>query len=171
MAIMNPTFLELNRCPHCSVDKPNLSVIGAHMETTDYLGRAKRLWRCYRCAACDLDIWWLEGVVNDLHDSQRPACDGITDKIDFFIYVHLQNTSTVSREKTQHSIFSEKRVCTNSLEKSNRIRNTRRSRIRCGAIGCIKCSRAKNTIRRRTVVCDDKRYQLRRSHNIFATDL
>jgi len=46
------TLLDLDRCPHCSVDRPTLAFTGAQHETTDFGGENKRFWRCYRCARC-----------------------------------------------------------------------------------------------------------------------
>jgi DNA-directed RNA polymerase subunit RPC12/RpoP len=43
--------LKISRCPHCSVDKPNLST-AANFETTDDKGLNRRNWRIYKCARC-----------------------------------------------------------------------------------------------------------------------
>ncbi len=43
--------LDLDRCPHCSVDRPNLSVLW-QTETTDFTGGIRRFWRSYRCHRC-----------------------------------------------------------------------------------------------------------------------
>ena len=44
--------LELSRCPHCSVDTPNLQRTGSTFNTTDYQANNKRFWASYRCARC-----------------------------------------------------------------------------------------------------------------------
>lgn len=43
--------LDLDRCPHCHVDRPTLAQL-ANYETTDYSGGSRRFWRVYRCARC-----------------------------------------------------------------------------------------------------------------------
>lgn len=43
--------LELGRCPHCSVDKPNL--ISIHQESThNHRGGNHRFWKIYKCKRC-----------------------------------------------------------------------------------------------------------------------
>jgi hypothetical protein len=43
--------LELHRCPHCSIAKPNLFVI-AWQQTTNHEGYNKRQWGIYQCGNC-----------------------------------------------------------------------------------------------------------------------
>lgn len=43
--------LELERCPHCGVDKPNLYA-GKSFETADHEERIQRIWVAYTCARC-----------------------------------------------------------------------------------------------------------------------
>lgn len=43
--------LRLDRCPHCGVDRPNLTKIWDTF-TTNSEGTNKRLWRGYKCARC-----------------------------------------------------------------------------------------------------------------------
>ena len=43
--------LDLDRCPHCGVAKPNLSALGQY-ETQDFLGSNRRLWKNYFCSKC-----------------------------------------------------------------------------------------------------------------------
>lgn len=43
--------LELNRCPHCNVDRPNLPMVW-HAQTDAHSGGARRFWRVYRCTSC-----------------------------------------------------------------------------------------------------------------------
>jgi len=50
MADLNPT-LDLDRCPHCSVARPNLSA-KHQIETVDSSGRLERKWLVYVCASC-----------------------------------------------------------------------------------------------------------------------
>lgn len=43
--------LELPRCPHCSVNLPNLPEV-SKFETTDHAKTTIIRWRCYRCESC-----------------------------------------------------------------------------------------------------------------------
>jgi hypothetical protein len=45
------TQLDLERCPHCSVDRPNLSM-QFEVGTADYRGQKARHWRVYKCSRC-----------------------------------------------------------------------------------------------------------------------
>jgi hypothetical protein len=45
------TMLELERCPHCNVDKPSLHRQW-NTDTTTYKGEARRYWGVYRCTRC-----------------------------------------------------------------------------------------------------------------------
>jgi hypothetical protein len=50
MPSLNENMLDLDRCPHCSIDKPSLSA-QAKFSTWDYRGAMKQ-WVCYSCARC-----------------------------------------------------------------------------------------------------------------------
>jgi len=43
--------LELNRCPHCNVDHPNLPMVW-HKETDAHSGGNHRFWKIYMCTRC-----------------------------------------------------------------------------------------------------------------------
>lgn len=52
LAMLRQTLkLELPRCPHCSVNRPNLSA-EAHVRTTNHSGQNHRYWVIYNCANC-----------------------------------------------------------------------------------------------------------------------
>ncbi len=44
--------LELERCPHCSVYNPNLSIVGGDIGTQNYDGSDERTWKIYTCSKC-----------------------------------------------------------------------------------------------------------------------
>ena len=52
--------LELDRCPHCRIDHPNLSSAdfsvgnrgAAGLATTDHQGQNQRFWKLYTCSRC-----------------------------------------------------------------------------------------------------------------------
>jgi hypothetical protein len=43
--------LELDKCPHCNVDKPSLYETASFL-TSDNLGDLQRYWKVYRCIRC-----------------------------------------------------------------------------------------------------------------------
>ncbi len=43
--------LDLDRCPHCSVDRPDL-VKQAEYISTDFRGSDRKFWRIYKCSRC-----------------------------------------------------------------------------------------------------------------------
>ncbi|MEW6241689.1 MAG: DUF4145 domain-containing protein [Chloroflexota bacterium] len=43
--------LELDKCPHCNVDKPNLFE-AAHFATSNNSGSLTRFWKVYQCIRC-----------------------------------------------------------------------------------------------------------------------
>lgn len=43
--------LDLERCPHCSVDRPSLALV-FEISTADYKGGNQRAWRVYKCTRC-----------------------------------------------------------------------------------------------------------------------
>jgi hypothetical protein len=72
--------LELSRCPHCSIDKPNLKKV-FHIETNNHQGISKRLWGIYVCSRCGgiVSAWssgW-QGMVVGVYPS--------TEKVDAII--------------------------------------------------------------------------------------
>ena len=50
MPTLSPN-LELNKCPHCRIDNPNL-VEKNRLETRDHKGSRKRIWSTYSCVRC-----------------------------------------------------------------------------------------------------------------------
>lgn len=51
MAATLTQTLELGRCPHCGVDRPNLQRLAEH-KTLDYRNGRTRTWGIYTCARC-----------------------------------------------------------------------------------------------------------------------
>jgi hypothetical protein len=43
--------LELDRCPHCRIDNPNLSQVW-NTQTTNHRGKEPRFWGVYLCKRC-----------------------------------------------------------------------------------------------------------------------
>lgn len=44
--------LKLNRCPHCSIDNPNLNNLTSDQNTTTDTNDNRRIWRMYKCSRC-----------------------------------------------------------------------------------------------------------------------
>ncbi|MBN2350091.1 MAG: DUF4145 domain-containing protein [Bacteroidales bacterium] len=51
MPILLDSQLDINRCPHCNVNKPNLKEV-THFDTFNYKGSNLRKWKVYSCANC-----------------------------------------------------------------------------------------------------------------------
>ena len=62
--------LILNRCPHCRVDSPNLTVVAA-FDTKDY-SRHTQHWYCYGCAKCG-GVVTVTGEPNDYITEMYPS--------------------------------------------------------------------------------------------------
>jgi hypothetical protein len=78
--VMLSENLELSRCPHCSIDKPNLKKV-FHLETNNHLGISKRLWAIYVCSRCG-------GIVSAWSSTWQGMVAGVypsTEKIDVII--------------------------------------------------------------------------------------
>jgi hypothetical protein len=70
--VTKPTLsahLDLLRCPHCSIDKPNLQSVWS-TETTNHRAKNTRFWRVYRCNRC-----------GGLIIAASPANEGFVDEI------------------------------------------------------------------------------------------
>ena len=72
--------LVLDRCPHCSVANPNLS-LRQHNETTDHAGGNKRYWGSYACGRCGgvvtASAAGLGGLVQDIFPSSSEVSEDI----------------------------------------------------------------------------------------------
>src|SRR4051794_36893403 len=51
MARLLSTTFDLQRCPHCNVDRPSLTFWN-QIETTNFDNTKKRIWRFYQCRRC-----------------------------------------------------------------------------------------------------------------------
>jgi len=52
MANKLPNVLELERCPWCGINLPNLTRISEEWTLTDHAGINSMNWACYKCAKC-----------------------------------------------------------------------------------------------------------------------
>jgi len=44
--------LELNKCPHCGIDKPLFNVVAGPFSTEKHSGGNQRCWEAYNCRTC-----------------------------------------------------------------------------------------------------------------------
>lgn len=51
MPLLHQKYLELDRCPHCSINRPAL-VSRASLLSVDHAQRNQRQWACYSCENC-----------------------------------------------------------------------------------------------------------------------
>src|SRR6266545_5574474 len=82
MAILG-LHLDMNKCPHCSVDTPSLQHV-FQTETTSYAGGNKRAWRIYKCSRCGGLVTAssanYEGTVYEVYPSGREVDTSIPQK-------------------------------------------------------------------------------------------
>lgn len=75
--------LELDRCPHCSVAKPNLRAM-QQMETNNHAGNNRRIWFIYKCSSCGgiVTAWSVTqgGVCQEIFPSSREVERDIPDR-------------------------------------------------------------------------------------------
>lgn len=64
-------FLELERCPHCNVNKPSLAMIGADFSTYSN-AKYRRFWRTYYCGMCGMVVTAFSSDENGFVDSYFP---------------------------------------------------------------------------------------------------
>lgn len=64
--------LELNRCPYCNVDRPNLPMV-LHTQTDAHSGGSTRFWHIYKCSSCGGLVtaasWQNQGDVTEYYPS------------------------------------------------------------------------------------------------------
>lgn len=71
--------LVLQRCPHCGVDRPNLTIVGQHEPIT--FNNRKRFWRIYACARCGGLVTAEACGWDDEVDQIFPSPQGVSDDI------------------------------------------------------------------------------------------
>lgn len=75
--------LELDRCPHCQVDKPSLLTQWS-VETDAHSGGNQRTWRVYKCSRCGGLITagsrYADLTVSEMYPSSRSVDDSIPEK-------------------------------------------------------------------------------------------
>lgn len=71
---------QLDKCPHCSVDKPSLSQ-NARFSTTNFAGSNQRFWVAYACSRCGGVVIAASpqehGNVHEIYPSSRLVNDAI----------------------------------------------------------------------------------------------
>ena len=86
--------LELARCPHCNIDKPNTSNAWQG-ETNDHAGRRKRAWRLYICGNCGGVIiaaaHTFSGDVIEMYPAPRSVDDAIPAKARSYLTQAIQS--------------------------------------------------------------------------------
>lgn len=76
-------LLNLERCPHCSVDQPHLSHAST-IQTADYAGANQRRWSMYKCNRCGgvVTAWSHENSteIQDMYPSPLTVEETIPDR-------------------------------------------------------------------------------------------
>jgi len=72
--------LELDRCPHCRVDHPNLNA-NATFATTTHTGASQRYWKAYVCSRCGGTVtaasYDKEGYIHEMYPDFTTVSDTI----------------------------------------------------------------------------------------------
>jgi endonuclease I len=93
------TQLDLNRCPHCSVDKPTLAY-AYQLNTVDFSGTNQRAWRFYRCNRCGGVVTAaaksMDGDVTELYPSGVDVDGAIPDKAREYLNQAINSLSAPS---------------------------------------------------------------------------
>jgi hypothetical protein len=87
--------LELDRCPHCQVDKPSLFRLSKH-ETSTHDGENTRFWSLYKCARCGGLVLAAsdrneDGWVTEIYPEGVNVNDSIPEKAKKFLTQALQS--------------------------------------------------------------------------------
>lgn len=72
--------LEIDRCPHCNVDKPNILVC-TFFQTRTHTGEHRGFWRAYRCVRCGGVIIARSDKENGFIDEMYPSGQQVDDSI------------------------------------------------------------------------------------------
>ncbi len=73
--------LDLERCPHCSVNMPSLVRRGPELDTVNFDGRISRFWRNYVCSRCGGVVTAASRVQQGEVDEMYPRKDPISEDI------------------------------------------------------------------------------------------
>ena len=76
------SHLELERCPHCEVRKPNLTRQTPPIETDAYSGGNPRSWNTYACSFCGGVVlaWAVKGGSSEVKE-WFPTSNGVDEAI------------------------------------------------------------------------------------------
>ena len=91
------TNLEIDRCPHCSVDTPNLTNQGV-VETSDHAGFCERAWVMYACGRCGgvVTAWSYKGnsFVEEIFPKPLSVEEAIPDRAKEYLQQAIGSIST-----------------------------------------------------------------------------
>lgn len=78
------TQLDLDRCPHCNVDRPTLGVHAGVFATKDYKGQGTRFWKTYICSRCGGVVTagasGDAGEISELYPASKSVDDAIPER-------------------------------------------------------------------------------------------
>ena len=80
--------LDIEKCPHCKVDKPSLHSLG-QFQTKNYVGQNERFWRVYHCNRCGGVILASSGIdggaIREMYPSGTEVDESIPDRARDFL--------------------------------------------------------------------------------------
>lgn len=102
LSITLDPHLKLQRCPHCSIDNPNLYAIGSNFKTATDTGRFTRYWLPYSCSRCGgvviASCSASDGnrTVKEVYPSITMVNDVLPDKVKIYLQQAIDSTSAPS---------------------------------------------------------------------------
>lgn len=81
--------LKIGRCPHCSVDNPNLAVITSFNTAADNGGNQRR-WKVYKCARCGGAVTAYSSVTSTQVIKIYPDVESVNDSLPIKVKTYLQ---------------------------------------------------------------------------------
>jgi Domain of unknown function (DUF4145) len=89
-------YLKLPRCPHCSIDNPNLETVWQEFKTVADDNTNQRLWRIYKCKRCGGVIiayaYEHNRMVIESYPTQLKIDDNLPEKVKIFLQQAIDST-------------------------------------------------------------------------------
>ena len=117
-------YLKINRCPHCSVDNPNLATVVPFFFTTADNGANKRRWKVYKCARCGGVVTACakdgHNNVTEIYPDIKSVDEGLPLKVKTFLQQAIDSTfapsgSVMLCASAVDAMLKEKQYLTGSL--------------------------------------------------------
>lgn len=89
--------LKIDRCPHCSIDNPNLQTVFQEFTTNADNGTNRRIWRIYKCRRCGGVItaysnYGTNGFVANFYPSLNTIDQNLPNKVKAYLQQAIEST-------------------------------------------------------------------------------